>query len=78
VVYVCMLPAALTPQSLYPRKLEAYKRLATGSHWPTKEEWFGGTRWRPAGFKAHPFFPTPPILSERQRELYGLQPYEDS
>ena len=76
VVYVCMLPAALTPQALYARKREAFERLATGSHWPTKEEWFGGTRFRPVGFEARPFFPTPPVLTQRQKELYGLQMYE--
>jgi len=40
VVYVCMLPAALTPDEVYPDKLRAYEQLETGSHWPNREEWF--------------------------------------
>lgn len=76
VVYVCMLPASMTPNSLYPRKKEAYSKLATGSHWPTKEEWFGGCRFRPVTFKPVPFFKSPPVLNDRLQELYGLKRYD--
>lgn len=75
VVYVCMLPASLTPASLYPKKREAYERLATGSHWPTKEEWFGGNRWRSPSFVPQKFFEQPPVLNQRQKQLYGLVRY---
>mmetsp|Transcript_6803 Transcript_6803/g.16937 ORF Transcript_6803/g.16937 Transcript_6803/m.16937 type:complete len:434 (+) Transcript_6803:107-1408(+) len=75
VVYICMLPACMTPASMYLKKQQAYEKLATGSHWPTKEEWFGGTRWRRLAFEPKPFFETPPKLTKRQEELYGLKRY---
>lgn len=74
VVYICCLPAALTPDSVYPEKLRAYERLETGSHWPTREEWFE-TRQRHEALATRPFFRSPPELTGRQRELYGLVRY---
>lgn len=78
VVYICMLPASLTPEALYPKKRQAYEQLQTGSHWPTKEEWFRKTaRWK-TGFDkslARPFFTMPPELTPRLEELCGLRCY---
>jgi hypothetical protein len=73
VVYICMLPAAMTPATVYPRKLQAYEQLETGSHWPNEEEWFESDQRRHSAQR--PFFQRPPQLTERQRLLYGLEPY---
>jgi len=73
-VYVCMLPAQLTPDSLYGKKELAYRRLTTGSHWPNKEEWF---RHRKGPVEFQPFFSKPPVLSGRLQELYGIRRYTD-
>jgi hypothetical protein len=75
VVYICMMPAALTPKAVYAKKREAYDRLETGSHWPTKETWFRPGRFSNRGFSPQPFFTSPPALSERLKELYGLREY---
>mmetsp|Transcript_85964 Transcript_85964/g.227914 ORF Transcript_85964/g.227914 Transcript_85964/m.227914 type:complete len:395 (+) Transcript_85964:98-1282(+) len=77
VVYVCCLPASLTPESTYPEKLRAYEQLETGSHWPTREEWFVAQR-RHEALAVRPFFRAPPELTVRQQELYGLQRYEQA
>jgi hypothetical protein len=68
-----MLPAALTPEEVYPLKLRAYEQLETGSHWPSKEEWFKPRREINIDIK--PFFKKPPALTGRQRLLYGLDRY---
>jgi MOSC domain-containing protein YiiM len=73
VVYICMLPAVLTPESVYGKKWEAYHGLETGSHWPKKEEWFKCRRQVP--FDLRPYFQQPPTLTARQRQLYGLDRY---
>merc|ERR1719265_1085645 len=72
-----MLPAELTPDHVYSKKREAYEKLATGSHWPNKEEWFRSPRRFNAAFEPQLFFSEPPILSERLQQLYGLQRYSD-
>lgn len=76
VVYICMLPAALTPDSVYAEKEQAYLELKTGSHWPCQEEWFIQHRSKQADVR--PYFKTLPVLTERQRLLYGLQRYAAS
>lgn len=76
VAYICMLPASLTPPSLYPKKRKAYEQLATGSHWPTKEEWFYANRWTDQGFVPQKFFERLPLLNQRQQQLYGLLRYD--
>merc|ERR1712048_1289312 len=48
VVYICMLPAVLTPEGVYREKQLAYEQLETGSHWPNREEWFQA-RFQKAG-----------------------------
>mmetsp|Transcript_44408 Transcript_44408/g.102610 ORF Transcript_44408/g.102610 Transcript_44408/m.102610 type:complete len:585 (+) Transcript_44408:73-1827(+) len=73
VVYICMLPAALTPQDVYTQKRRAYEQLETGSHWPCREEWF--VPGREPRFTLRPFFNKPPELSPRLRLLYGLEHY---
>merc|ERR1712187_132485 len=73
VVYICMLPASLTHDSLYVKKQEAYQQLETGSHWPCREEWFAPRKASQAC--ARPYFREPPKLSARQELLYGLVRY---
>lgn len=78
VVYVCMMPSQMTPEALYPKKRLAYEKLETGSHWPTKEEWFRREGWFSYNFKARCFFKSPPQLTNRLQELYGLRHYPRS
>lgn len=74
VVYICCMPAALTLETAYESKRQAYEQLQTGSHWPNQEEWFKPRDKHLAmGFK--PYFSQPPPLSQRQQELYGLVRY---
>merc|ERR1711988_1588063 len=40
VVYICMMPAALTPEHVYAQKQIAYEKMHSSSHWPSEEEWF--------------------------------------
>mmetsp|Transcript_58430 Transcript_58430/g.165923 ORF Transcript_58430/g.165923 Transcript_58430/m.165923 type:complete len:472 (-) Transcript_58430:410-1825(-) len=75
VVYICCLPAALTPESVYAEKLRAYQLLETGSHWPSREEWFE-TRDKHEALAIRPYFRSPPVLPTRLQELYGLVRYE--
>lgn len=75
VVYICMLPAALTPEGAYKEKELAYEQLQTGSHWPNREEWFQ-SKSQVAGLR--PYFKKPPQLSLRQQQLYGLVRYASS
>uniref|UniRef100_A0A7S0ZSD3 Phytanoyl-CoA dioxygenase n=1 Tax=Noctiluca scintillans TaxID=2966 RepID=A0A7S0ZSD3_NOCSC len=77
VVYVCMLPAHLTPEPVYARKREAYQKLHTGSHWPDKESWFF-KRWNfgRQSLNATPYHNTPPEFNKRLQQLYGLIRYE--
>jgi hypothetical protein len=75
VVYVCMLPAALTPEGVYKEKQLAYEHLQTGSHWPNREEWFEGRSQMPG---LRPYFKKPPQLSFRQHQLYGLVRYSST
>mmetsp|Transcript_33489 Transcript_33489/g.59036 ORF Transcript_33489/g.59036 Transcript_33489/m.59036 type:complete len:522 (-) Transcript_33489:245-1810(-) len=74
VVYICMLPAAMTPEDVYEKKQSAYQQLATGSHWPNQEEWFA-QRGRGLDFTPSPYYKKPPQLTPRQRLLYGLDRY---
>merc|ERR1712217_920904 len=74
VVYVCCLPAALTMEPVYPQKQRAYERLETGCHYPSREEWFE-TLPRHMKMPWKPYFKTPPKLSLRQQELFGLRRY---
>lgn len=73
VVYICMMPAKLTPEHVYAEKQRAYEQLHTSSHWPCQEEWFS-SRDEPQ-FDLRPYFKEPPALTPRQRLLYGLERY---
>eukprot|EP00933_Yihiella_yeosuensis_P061720 TRINITY_DN64548_c0_g1_i1.p1 TRINITY_DN64548_c0_g1~~TRINITY_DN64548_c0_g1_i1.p1 ORF type:complete len:366 (+),score=65.54 TRINITY_DN64548_c0_g1_i1:79-1176(+) len=75
VVYICMLPAALTPEDAYEAKQQAYLQLETGGHWPCREEWFVP---RQTKIDIKPYFKSLPHLTARQRLLYGLDRYEQS
>lgn len=72
VVYICMLPAVLTPDHVYKQKREAYEQLQTGCHWPNREEWFHPRRHNAV---CRPYFNRPPQLTLRQKQLYGLERY---
>jgi hypothetical protein len=71
VVYVCMAPACLTPEAVYGEKREAYASMASAGHWPGREDWFEA-RDRP---RRAAYWTSPPPLSARQAELYGLVRY---
>eukprot|EP00928_Gymnodinium_smaydae_P039203 TRINITY_DN26824_c0_g1_i1.p1 TRINITY_DN26824_c0_g1~~TRINITY_DN26824_c0_g1_i1.p1 ORF type:complete len:459 (-),score=58.17 TRINITY_DN26824_c0_g1_i1:278-1654(-) len=73
VVYICMMPAALTPEHVYLEKQRAFDQLQTGSHWPCEEEWFSSRD--PPRFALLPYYRAPPELTARQRLLYGLDRY---
>jgi hypothetical protein len=78
VAYVCCLPAAITPEAVYRQKAAAYERLETGSHWPSREEWFKQAN-RHNRIAWQPYLPADvsrrPALTRRQRQLYGLERY---
>jgi hypothetical protein len=75
VVYVCMMPAVLTPENVYAQKQQAYAQLLTSSHWPCFEEWFSPGRNDRERSDLKPYFSQPPSLTPRQRLLYGLDRY---
>jgi hypothetical protein len=74
VVYICCLPADLTPESVYEQKRRAYLQLETSGHYPTREEWFEKTE-KHSRICWKPYLQEPPQLSLRQRQLYGLERY---
>ena len=73
-VYICCLPASLTPAEVLKDKAAAFRELKTGSHWPSREEWFKERRG--VHKKQQPYFTSPPQLTHRQKELYGLVQYD--
>jgi len=77
VVYVCCLPAQLTPEEVYVDKLRAYEELQSGSHWPCREEWFS-MQDRHQNLDIQPYFKQKPSLTRRQQELYGLVQYRQT
>mmetsp|Transcript_24659 Transcript_24659/g.37472 ORF Transcript_24659/g.37472 Transcript_24659/m.37472 type:complete len:376 (-) Transcript_24659:335-1462(-) len=77
VVYICCLPAALTPETVYPDKLRAYQQLETGAHWPSREEWFQ-PKPKHLAIDPQPYFRTPPELPLRQQQLYGIARYQQA
>jgi len=77
VAYVCCLPAALTPEPVYEQKQRAYQRLETGCHYPNREEWFSaGDKHKQLTWR--PYLTKPPELTQRQRQLYGLERYNST
>eukprot|EP01023_Acetabularia_acetabulum_P009661 TRINITY_DN14368_c0_g1_i1.p1 TRINITY_DN14368_c0_g1~~TRINITY_DN14368_c0_g1_i1.p1 ORF type:complete len:332 (-),score=42.62 TRINITY_DN14368_c0_g1_i1:256-1251(-) len=72
VVYVCMLPTSMTPQESLYKKQEAWKNLRTSTHWPNKEIWFGQNN-RMKRFNDV----RRPTLTQRQKQLFGIEPYCD-
>ena len=59
VVYCAMLPAGLTPEGEWPRKLEAYVGMRTGDHRPECESWHvEGRLWTHSVF----IYNAPPTL----------------
>lgn len=77
VVYVCCLPAVLTSEATYRQKRRAYDELQTGSHWPSREEWFKPSKRHEQQMQVvRPYWRDSPQLSQRQMELYGLTRYD--
>ena len=69
VAYCSMQPASLTPPDA--PKLQAYRERQTGDHRPHVESWH-----KHRNTIGRPYFRTsPPLISIRQAELYGLLPY---
>jgi hypothetical protein len=72
--YCTQRPASATSSQVMPTKLDAYKQRQTGDCQPDQENWISPLI-RPAGLR--PFYrASPPLLSYRQAELYGLVPYQ--
>jgi len=85
--YCTMQPADWTASDVWKRKLDAYKRRRTGDHCPDREERCEDTRLlaktttendTSANPMHRPYYRTsPPLLTIRQAELYGLLRYTD-
>lgn len=78
VVYTCMLPAALTPAEVLPKKLEAYRACHTGDHCPSREYWHT-SKSKPGTVTPSfaPYFADgPPELTWGQAQMYGLVPFD--
>ena len=77
VAYTSMQPAALTPAAVLAEKMRAYKQRETGDHRPHAESWH--SHRRPGNPHHRPSFRTsPPLVSRRLAELYGLVRYVDT
>ena len=76
VAYTSMQPASLTQKGVYKEKMEAYKQRRTGDHRPHVESWHVHKQEN----KNHrcSFRTSPPLVSRRLAELYGLVPYSKS
>ena len=77
--FCSMLPARLTPPKANNLKIDAYKQRQTGDHRLDVENWcdhhYSGKGSSPSTL-LRPFFRTsPPLVTFRQAELYGLVPY---
>jgi len=76
VAYCSMQPASLTSKKMIRTKMDAYKQRQTGDHRPNEENWHSYQQQNPFH---RPFFRTsPPLVTIRQAELYGLLPYTSS
>jgi hypothetical protein len=73
--YTSMQPALLTPASVYNDKMNAYKQRQTGDHRPNVESWHSHRQENPNHRPA--FRASPPLVSWRLAELYGLVPYDE-
>lgn len=71
--YTSMQPASLTPASVYEEKMSAYKQRQTGDHSPHVESWHSHRQDNPNHRPA--FRTSPPLVTRRLAELYGLLPY---
>jgi len=74
--YTSMQPASLTPSSVYTDKINAYKQRQTGDHRPHVESWHSHRSDNPNHRPA--FRTSPPLVTRRLAELYGLLPYGDA
>jgi hypothetical protein len=74
--YCSMQPSSLTPPEVWLDKMNAYKQRQTGDHRPHVESWHKHRGKHPLH---RPFYRTsPPLVSFRLAELYGLIPYESN
>ena len=76
VVYASMQPASLTPKETYVDKLNAYKQRRTGDHRAHCESWHVHKQDNPNHRCS--FRTSPPLVTRRLAELYGLVPYTNS
>jgi len=79
--FCSMQPAKSTTPHQLSLKMEAYKQRRTGDHRPNSEHWLDNDADDTPSDNHHsrPFFRTsPPLLTYRQAELYGLVPYHQS
>eukprot|EP01024_Parvocaulis_polyphysoides_P066033 TRINITY_DN7727_c2_g1_i2.p1 TRINITY_DN7727_c2_g1~~TRINITY_DN7727_c2_g1_i2.p1 ORF type:complete len:329 (-),score=40.42 TRINITY_DN7727_c2_g1_i2:87-1073(-) len=72
VVFVCMLPVELTPTESWQKKEQAWQQLRTTTHWPNKEIWFGPKNNMRVFNQVQR-----PKLNQRQKQLFGLEWYEE-
>lgn len=73
VAYTSMQPSCLTPSLVTTEKMNAYKQRQTGDHRPHVESWQSHRRNDPC-HRPH-YRTSPPLVSIRIAELYGLIPY---
>lgn len=76
VAYTSMQPASLTPETVHADKMTAYTQRRTGDHRPHVESWHSHKRRDPRHRMA--FRASPPIVTQRLAELYGLIPYTNT
>jgi hypothetical protein len=81
VSYCSAQPACLTPSAVLNEKLLAYKQRQTGDHRVSVESWHSHRRSlnRPPSLVHRSYYRTsPPLVTVRQAQLFGLIPYYSS
>lgn len=72
--YCSMQPASFTPPHVWRQKMDAYKERRTGDHRPHVESWY----YQQQKHHRQYFRTSPPILTNRLAELYGIVTYTKS
>jgi hypothetical protein len=76
IAYCTMQPARFSPSGVLAAKMEAYRQRQTGDYRIDGENLCAYPNF--SNLPTRPFFRTsPPLLTYRQAELYGLVPYSD-
>lgn len=77
--YCTMQPASFTPHHVWDEdKMEAYKQRRTGHYPPHVETWYNDKHHAALSSCRQYFRTSPPLVTIRQAELYGLLPYNTS